>query len=274
MQAAATATMTRPQYIIEHMEEDDPDAPSRFPHWALLEYRHMLTLVGQTEHGGTSTVHFTSLSNASIKDLEKELTTTASTSDSKRANFKLHTQSIETLMKEWNVPMSKICLLDPKAPLFLDVSDAGLYPAASVDTTRKNDGPFDYFLFGGILGDDPPRDRTGSLRTMGFPGRHLGKVQMTTDSALGVTKRVVEDGLHMALPASEDAEALEMDSRGKGKLQWLDHPELKFGGGESVQMPFRYMVEDTSIDKKQWNPLMPPGMREHIRQDLDRAFEF
>ena len=43
------------------------------------------------------------------------------------------------------------------------------------------------------LGDDPPRDRTSELRVLGFPGRHLGPVQMTTDTALGVTKIVVQD---------------------------------------------------------------------------------
>ena len=44
-----------------------------------------------------------------------------------------------------------------------------------------------------VPGDDPPRDRTGELRVLGFPTRHLGPVQMTTDTALGVTKLVVED---------------------------------------------------------------------------------
>lgn len=43
-----------------------------------------------------------------------------------------------------------------------------------------------------IQGDDPPRDRTGELRQLGFPNRELGPVQMTTDTALGVTKLVVE----------------------------------------------------------------------------------
>jgi ribosome biogenesis SPOUT family RNA methylase Rps3 len=43
------------------------------------------------------------------------------------------------------------------------------------------------------LGDDPPRDRTAELRVLGFPSRHLGPVQMTTDTALGVCKRVVQD---------------------------------------------------------------------------------
>ena len=46
---------------------------------------------------------------------------------------------------------------------------------------------------GELLGDDPPRDRTSELRVLGFPGRHLGPVQMTTDTALGVTKIVVQD---------------------------------------------------------------------------------
>jgi ribosome biogenesis SPOUT family RNA methylase Rps3 len=44
-----------------------------------------------------------------------------------------------------------------------------------------------------MVGDDPPRDRTGELRKLGFEGRHLKEVQMTTDTAVGVSKRVVED---------------------------------------------------------------------------------
>ena len=48
-----------------------------------------------------------------------------------------------------------------------------------------------------LQGDDPPRDRTSELRKLGFPTRHLGPVQMTTDTALGVTKKVIHDkGMH------------------------------------------------------------------------------
>jgi hypothetical protein len=47
-------------------------------------------------------------------------------------------------------------------------------------------------------GDDPPRDRTSALRVHGFPSRHLGSVQMTTDTALGVTKFVVADKIPLA----------------------------------------------------------------------------
>lgn len=36
-------------------------------------------------------------------------------------------------------------------------------------------------------------DRTGELRKLGFAGRRLGPVQMTTDTAVNVTRKVVED---------------------------------------------------------------------------------
>ena len=52
-------------------------------------------------------------------------------------------------------------------------------------------------MFYPFVGDDPPRDRTSELRILGFPTRHLGPVQMTTDTALGVTKLVVHD--HISL---------------------------------------------------------------------------
>lgn len=130
----------------------------------------MLTLISPT-----SQLHFTSLSPSSIPPLQKYLSSHPSSS---RAY--LHTNPILSLLSSSTPPISKnrVCLLDPKAPLPLDPED---------------DEEFDYFLYGGILGDDPPRDRTAELRKLGFEGRHLGAVQMTTDTAVGVTKLVVED---------------------------------------------------------------------------------
>ncbi|KAJ3098353.1 hypothetical protein HDU96_011134, partial [Phlyctochytrium bullatum] len=61
--------------------------------------------------------------------------------------------------------MDKVLLLDPRSPT----------PLTPEDATQG----YEYFLFGGILGDDPPRDRTGELRKLGFATRHLGPVQMT-----------------------------------------------------------------------------------------------
>ncbi|UNI20708.1 hypothetical protein JDV02_006774 [Purpureocillium takamizusanense] len=74
---------------------------------------------------------------------------------------------------------SRVCLLDP---------------AAAKDLAPEDGETFDAFLFGGILGDDPPRDRTSELRKKGFEGRRLGPKQMTTDTAVRVTRMVVQDG--------------------------------------------------------------------------------
>lgn len=249
----------------------DPNSPATFPKWALLEYRHMLTLVGQG-----STVHFTGLiSNASRDALYKALSASSSSSSQPIADFQVHVEGILEMAKKEKVELQQICLLDPKSSIAISVHDAG-YHSNTTETIKPIDGPFSYFLFGGILGDDPPRDRTGALRALGFPTRHLGPVQMTTDTALGVTKRVVEDGIAINLPLEdgEVAERVEKEGPG-GSMAWITHPELKFGAGESVTMPFRYMVADNNAPTTpQTKPLMPPGMRDHIREDLDRAFEF
>lgn len=133
----------------------------------------MLTLVGPS-----SSVHFTSLSTSSIPPLQAYLSNQSPSS----SKAHLHTSPILSVLPSLSppVPQSRVCLLDPKATQVISPDDASL---------------FDVFLYGGILGDDPPRDRTSELRKLGFEGRHLGPVQMTTDTAVGVTKIVVEDGI-------------------------------------------------------------------------------
>lgn len=281
--------------MIEHMEEDDPDAPSKFPRWALLEYRNMLKFAGK----GTQ-VHFTNLSKNSIADLQQELQRSepgfGHVSDS--ATPALHPEPFDQLLASWGKAKTDVCLLDPRAPLPLDVSDAGVWPAPAPaaptseeaahpdpsNLAQQRDGPFAIFLFGGILGDDPPRDRTAALRQFGYGGRHLGSVQMTTDTALGVTKCVVEDGKHLGV---DGAPTVPPDVRGHGQMEWVDHPELRFSGGATVSMPFRYMLDPRSsatisqeelirvqATRGQKPPLMPPGMRALILSDLDRSLEF
>ena len=123
----------------------------------------MLTLVAPSQ------VHFTSLSSTSIPPLRTYL-----------PQAHTHSESIMEVLRQTNQSPAKVCLLDPKAEKVLAPEDAE---------------KFEWFLYGGILGDDPPRDRTAELRKLGFEGRHLGEKQMTTDTAVGVTKMVVEDGL-------------------------------------------------------------------------------
>jgi ribosome biogenesis SPOUT family RNA methylase Rps3 len=130
----------------------------------------MLQLVGPA-----SRVEFTSLSSTSIPPLNGYL---SSKPESHKAG--LHTDAVLTHLAHLPapIPLERVCLLDPRAEAEIAPEDAD---------------KFDVFLYGGILGDDPPRDRTGELRRLGFPARHLGPVQMTTDTAVGVTKIVVED---------------------------------------------------------------------------------
>lgn len=137
----------------------------------------MLNLIGPS-----SQLHFTSLSSSSIPPLEEYLKRTTPSTSSKAH---LHTEPILSLVEKLGSTSARVCLLDPKAPKELSPEDGET---------------FDIFLYGGILGDDPPRDRTGELRKLGFEGRHLKEVQMTTDTAVGVSKRVVDDQSESRLP--------------------------------------------------------------------------
>ncbi|KAL4930043.1 SAM-dependent methyltransferase [Aspergillus undulatus] len=129
---------------------------------------------------------------------------------------------------------SKVCLLDPSAKTELSPADGD---------------NFEVFLFGGILGDDPPRDRTSELRKKGYEGRRLGPVQMTTDTAVRVTRMVV----HEKVPLEE--------------IHYVDHPEIVVNEHERTEMPFRY-VKDSNGE-----PIMPKGMVELIKKDADQGIE-
>ncbi|KAI0272808.1 SAM-dependent RNA methyltransferase [Russula aff. rugulosa BPL654] len=219
-------------YVIEHMEEDDP-TPHALPRWVELEYKHMRTLAGPT-----ASIAFTNLSSATSASLSAAFSNNnISDSDSPaQAQVECHKQGVLALMKsrDIGIPLERVCLLDPKASLPLTPSDGDA-------------GKFTWFLFGGILGDDPPRDRTAELRALGFPTRHLGPVQMTTDTALGVTKRVIAD----RVPLEE--------------IPYVDYPTIRFNARESVEMPFVRTKDE---------PLLPPGMKEHLHADLDQSFDF
>ena len=68
---------------------------------------------------------------------------------------------------------------------------------------------FDVFIFGGILGDHPPRDRTKVLRDLGFELRGLGKIQLSTDTAVLMTNMILEAGFNFEdIPTIEDPEVV------------------------------------------------------------------
>lgn len=156
---------------------------------------------------------------------------------------------------EMGIPIEKICLLDPESTEELAPEDAQ---------------QFEFFLFGGILGDDAEihdmekgndYDRTRELRVLGFPTRHLGPHQMSTDTAVTVTKIVIEDQIKL------------------NDIPYIDRPEIFFNKRESVMMPFRYVGIDASKvsfkakptvgEDKNLRPLLPPGMFELLKRDND-----
>ncbi|KAJ3291330.1 hypothetical protein HK104_006177 [Borealophlyctis nickersoniae] len=117
-----------------------------------------------------------------------------------------------------------------------------LDPAATEELKPEDGEKFEWLLFGGILGDDPPRDRTKELRVQGFATRHLGPVQMTTDTAVLVSQKVVEEKIPL------------------DQLPYVDRPEIRLGKKETVEMPFRY------LKKEDGSPGLPPGMLELLRK--------
>lgn len=130
---------------------------------------------------------------------------------------------------------NRVCLLDPAAETDLEPLDAD---------------KFDYFVFGGILGSHPRIDRTGILRRKyGFAGRRLGALQMTTDTAVRVTQKIVEDKTKF-----ED-------------IKFLDYPEIRYNKYESTEMPFRYVVDANN------EPILPEGMLKLIEKDAEQSID-
>jgi ribosome biogenesis SPOUT family RNA methylase Rps3 len=131
--------------------------------------------------------------------------------------------------------LRRLCLLDLNAPSTLAPKDA-----------RE----FDYLVFGGILGDNPPRGRTKALRvalektskesSLGI--RDLGPKQMSTDTAVNVAKRIV-------------------DGTPFDKIAFLDTIQIQTGEGEEVELPYRYVADEEG------KPILPPGLVEKLMAD-------
>ncbi|EME84789.1 uncharacterized protein MYCFIDRAFT_112257, partial [Pseudocercospora fijiensis CIRAD86] len=204
-------------FIVEHLDPELED-------WQALEYNTI------SEESTAAGYHFLLSGLTSSFDSFEKLKLPASSKTS---------QSVEALYATPEA-RQKICLLDPKADQDINPQDAHL---------------FDGFLFGGILGDDPPRDRTGDLRKLGFPGRRLGPEQMTTDTAVRTTRIVVQEGKKL------------------DEIDYVDRPEIHVpsqpnrdgkGPTESISMPFKY------VKGPDGKPIMPTGMHELLASDADK----
>ncbi|EXJ74913.1 carboxypeptidase D [Cladophialophora psammophila CBS 110553] len=199
-------------FVVEHLD------PELGP-WSALEYK---TIAQESRQAGC---HFI------LSSLPQSLLDSRDLRDLVTLGAEARSESIETYFSS---KKDKICLLDPAAKQEMHPADAA---------------EFDVFVFGGILGDDPPRDRTSELRKKGFSGRRLGPVQMTTDTAVRVTRMVILDQISL------------------DKIPYVDFPELKVDEHEFTEMPFRYVKDNYG------KPVMPEGMVELIKADADKAFD-
>jgi len=225
-------------FEVEHLEEG-------LGEWCRLEYKHMASFVPPEQlvfvrwPGGEEVA---------------ELVPTGATAP------KVNTKRLEELVPPsaaWPdgpaIPgWDRICLLD------MDAEEA-LQP----DDVAK----FDAFVFGGILGNVIENedgsygsdDRTSEIRAAFKHRRHLGPWQMTTDSAMLYTQKVLEHACPLAeIPGIESPE--------------FERPrEAKRGpqdASDSVCMEgFRYMARRGP--QGEWEPILPEGMKELLLADAD-----
>ncbi len=131
-------------------------------------------------------------------------------------NIKRGSKELEKYGKVFRNSVSKMnlhnaCVLDPEAKAFL---------------TPKNSSPISYFIFGGILGDHPPKKRTKIELTSKLNNPkafNIGKKQFSTDNAVFVVHEIAS-GKNFS------------DSKFK------DGIEVSLNNIETVDFPFRYVI--------------------------------
>ena len=137
---------------------------------------------------------------------------------------KLEKKSIVDMDFNWE----RVCVLDPKAKEELKPEDKE---------------KFDYFVFGGILGDEEFNGRTGKELTERMSKKvvlkHLGNKQFSTDNALFVSKMIL-DGKKLS----------------EIKTQW--QAEIEINEVESIILPYCYPL----VDGK---PQMSPALIRYLK---------
>ena len=115
---------------------------------------------------------------------------------------------------------------------FRDICVLSQYSKITLTTNDKN--KFKYFVFGGILGDNPARKRTNNIidslrkNKINFEERNLGEKQMPTDVAVFVTKKILDGGKF-------------------NDFKFIDEVEIEINENESVTLPFRYVVDNDKL---------------------------
>lgn len=195
------------KYVIEHF--------GKAFKWHLIEYEHISGLVGKknlifTNVKGKkdSLSAFGEVKKESIAELCEPASGDSNVLETRRVSAHRKCKAFSSAVR--NLLFPDVCILDPASNKILTPEDC-----------RR----FKYLVFGGILGDYPPRERTKELLTSRMPNvetRNLGKEQMPTDNAVYAAKLIAEG------KRFED-------------IKFIDTIEIDVQKGLSVELPFRYV---------------------------------
>lgn len=171
--------------------------------WCLIEYKNISRIVGREN------LWFTNIKS----DKDKRVLEKYGGVFSEKVN---------------EINIGNACVLDPEAPVTLNPKDAE---------------KFRYFIFGGILGDYPPKKRTRKELTKFLPKaekRNIGRKQFSTDNAVKVVYEILKGRQFAELP-----------------LQYkISVPINKI---ESVDMPYIYYMENGK-------PFMSPDIIKYLKK--------
>lgn len=172
--------------------------------WSMIEYKQISKTVGKNN------LWFTNIrqKNKEVSELKKY--------------GKVFDKSVK------NMNLKNACVLDPEAGKVLTPGEAKT---------------FDYFIFGGILGDYPPKKRTKSELTKfvkNAEARNIGKKQFSTDNAVYVTKQIVE-------------------GKNFKELKFKNKITIKINEVESVDLPYLYPIADGM-------PQISPDIIEYLKR--------
>lgn len=180
--------------------------------WCLFEYEHISQLVGKDN------LWFTNIHKNDLKKLEKF--------------GRVFSEKFVEVIDKLGINKKEICILDPESNKILE--------------SRECSERFRYFLFGGILGDYPPKKRTKDELTKFIPNveiRNIGKEQMSTDNAVYTVFQIA-------------------NGKNFRDLKFQDGVSVKINEFESVDLPYRYNL---TLVKGKKNVYMSPKIVEYLK---------
>ncbi len=170
--------------------------------WCVIEYEHISEIVGKDN-----------LIFTNVKEGKEKI----------EGFGEIYEETIFELTDKF--PGDKMCLLDPNTDKTL---------------TTEDDKEFEFMLFGGILGDFPRKHRTKKLSELTNNKRNLGSEQMSTDTAVLVTHKILNGEKFEDIP-------------------FQDGIDIEMGNNESLSFPFRYVLKDGK-------PVISPKLIKYLKE--------